>query len=124
MSIVTCANVGRDLTRWLRNATDTDRETLCEELSCFPVGELITILPPDGAYSEEDSGGLVVGPGTVTLSDQVEGFRLDLVGPITVTPPAGHTIRSADGLTQVVADGGATLIKIGATEWWLAGNLE
>lgn len=34
MGLVTCENLGSDLTKWLRTATQLQKETLCEELGC------------------------------------------------------------------------------------------
>lgn len=78
-----------------------------------------------GTLVEGDTGKLVLGTGgTITAPASLPiGFRVDLVGAVTVAVTGG-TLRSVDGNTKVVADGGATLIKTSATEFWLAGALE
>lgn len=78
-----------------------------------------------GTLVEDDTGKLVLGTGgTITAPASLPiGFRVDLVGEVTVAVTGG-TLRSVDGNTKVVADGGATLIKTSATEFWLAGALE
>lgn len=76
------------------------------------------------ANLEANSGSLVSGVSTLTMTNKTIGFRLDIVGPCVVNIPAGHTLKSADSKNTVVDGGGATLIKLTSTQWWLAGNLE
>lgn len=86
---------------------------------------LVETISASGTLTEDANGSLAVGAGgTVTAPSSLPiGFRVDLVGPVTVATP-GSTLKSIGGDTKVVADGGATLIKISATEYWLAGALE
>lgn len=76
----------------------------------------------------DDNGMLVIGNGRhINISDTIEypiGFRVDIRGAATIDPQGAVTMGSIDNLKSVVTDGGATLIKVSDTDWWLAGALE
>lgn len=77
----------------------------------------------------EDNGKLLMGgPINIVIpaasSSWPIGYRVDLRGPAQAIPTLGVTIASNENMKKVVANGGATLIKTGTNEWWLAGALE
>lgn len=77
----------------------------------------------------EDQGKLLIADGKQimilpTSSSWPIGYRVDIQGPTNIVPSAGITLDSVDDMKRVAAKAGATLIKTGTDQWWLAGALK
>lgn len=76
-----------------------------------------TLVPDDHQKLWTGTGAVFADVNTLPV-----GFRIDMVGPATVT--TNGTIRSISGFTSISADGAATLIKLDATTFLLVGAIE
>lgn len=91
---------------------------------------LVNVITTSGArtIALADAGALLLGSAnTLTISNTIQypvGFRLDIKGAATVAAASGQTIQSMDDAKKVVANGGASLVKVAASVWWLVGALE
>lgn len=111
-------------------SSDPDQDITMEP-DGIKVSRLETALfPPFGTFTDSDSGSILVGSTSYGLatfnipSGLSVGFRLDLVGEIAIdNMPSGEFLRSQGGKDEVAKNGGATLVKIDSTTWWLAGDL-
>lgn len=75
--------------------------------------------------TDEDNGKLHTGGGTITLSQDLPvGWRMDIKGAAVIEADPGVIVRSMEGARNVILNGGATLIKISPSTFWLAGAIE
>lgn len=87
MGLVTCDNIGDDLTEWLQTATTLQKETLCEELGCSEEwlaanSDSITV-SGDGSESNPYSFSLILSPD--------EGNSLEVRNNGVYAPPQGDS---------------------------------
>lgn len=73
----------------------------------------------------DDLGKLHVGGGTITLNNTLPvGWRMDVRGAAAVVAGTGASLQSMEGASNVILNGGATIIKTGTNTFWLAGAIE
>lgn len=123
MGLVTCGNIGDDLTRWLRTASTIQREALCKRLGCSEewLAENSDSISVSGSGSEEDpyTFSLILSPDEGnSLEIRNNGLFLETAAPEYEFTSAGTPTEEDVGKVHI--GGGIITLSSSLPEgWWM-----